>query len=151
VANRQNSPLQQTAAAMLVLEKLLSLGATAAELIPLAAQEIPVGCFCLYLLPTAAVNKPREAIRKAVSVLAEEGIIGGGPTDTPQLAEAHLSFGCGENADHAFDMEAATEAVPFETCFVFGAESPDVVPQCPGVDPSCPKCGRIVSSEPCER
>jgi hypothetical protein len=106
-----------------------------------------VGCFCLYLLPTTAVSKPREVVRKAVSILAEQRIIWADPADTQQLTEGHFSFGCGENAHRAFDMETAAEAIPFETCFLFGAESPDVVPQCPGVDPKCPKCGGNVSSE----
>jgi hypothetical protein len=91
------------------------------------------------------VSEPQEAIREAASVLAEQGIIWAGPADTRQLTEGHFSFGCGENTHRPFEMKTATGATPFETCFLFGAKSPDVVPQCPGVDPCCPTCRRNVS------
>jgi hypothetical protein len=98
-------------------------------------------------VPTSSVTEPRQAVRKAVSLLADQGIIWKDPVDAPEFADSHFSFGCGANGARAFDMQGDRNATPFQTCFLFGAEWPEVVPQCPGVDPKCPKCGANVSSE----
>ncbi len=106
-----------------------------------------MGCHCLYLVPTTAVAGPRRIARKAVSILTDQGIIWAAPARNPEFSPGHFSFRCGENGRRAFAVEADAQVIPFETCYLFGAKHPDVVPQFPAVYPKCSRCGTNVSSE----
>jgi hypothetical protein len=85
---------------------------------------VSVGCHCLYLVPTTAVAAPRQAIRKPISILADQAILWVGSARKPEFTPGHFSFRCGENGRRAFDMGTNTGMIPFETCYLFGADRP---------------------------
>jgi hypothetical protein len=106
-----------------------------------------MGCFSLYLVPTTSMRGPRQAALDAAALLLEQGIVWAGSGGDAEFAPGHWAYGVGENGQFAFDVEAGADGPAFETCYLFGAEQPEIVPQCAGVDPKCPKCAASVAED----
>jgi len=106
-----------------------------------------MGCYSLYLVPTTNVQAPRQAALDAAALLLKQGIVWAGNGGEAEFVPGHWSYGIGENGQIAFDVEIGADRPAFETCYLFGAERPEIVPQCAGVDPKCPKCAAGVAGD----
>src|SRR5262245_5598745 len=100
-----------------------------------------MGCYCLYLIPADELKAPRQAVRDAKSLLTEQGIVRRPPKGKDEFAPGHFRYDLGNNSLVAFDLEANPPWPAFETCFLYGDERPEVVPQFAAVAPRCPRCG----------
>jgi hypothetical protein len=98
-------------------------------------------------VPTAEVRKPRQAALDAASRLLKQGVIWANPKRKAEFTKGHWSYGSGEDGGVAFDVDAGATCAAFQTCYLFGAKQPDIVPQFAAVDPRCPQCNKNVASD----
>lgn len=99
----------------------------------------------IYLIPEARTEDARRARADVVRLLRDEGTIDEQRDHFYPASERSECYVVGSNHLAAFDLESDDGDFAFQTCEIYGHAEPTIVPQVPGVQPSCPACGADVS------
>jgi hypothetical protein len=105
-----------------------------------------MGEVIVYLIPETNIEDPRKARAEIVRQLQSEGIILDRKDHFYPTSERSECYVVGKNNLAAFDLDETDGDWAFQRCTIYGYPYLEVVPQIPGVQPSCPACSVDVSA-----
>jgi hypothetical protein len=108
---------------------------------------LAMGDVNIYLVPETGVDDPARTRADLARLLQGEGIILEEKDRFYPASERSECYVVGNNNRAAFDLDDRDGDWAFQTCEIYGHPEPTIVPQVPGVEPSCPSCGADVSAD----